>query len=122
MSNESSSRSKSSDEKFCSECGEVIRLKAELCPKCGVRQIGVVTGSGKDRVTAALLALFLGGFGVHRFYLGKPISGLLYLFFCWTFIPAIAALIESIILFSMSDQKFQETLSQGHQTGKMSSF
>jgi hypothetical protein len=69
MSNESSSRSKSSDEKFCSECGEVIRLKAELCPKCGVRQIGVVTGSGKDRVTAALLALFLGGFGVHRFYL-----------------------------------------------------
>lgn len=27
------------DEKYCSECGEIIRLKAEICPKCGVRQI-----------------------------------------------------------------------------------
>lgn len=29
---------KNSDEKFCQECGEVIRAKAEICPKCGVRQ------------------------------------------------------------------------------------
>lgn len=29
---------KTADEKFCHECGEVIRLKAEICPKCGVRQ------------------------------------------------------------------------------------
>lgn len=29
---------KTSDEKYCHECGEVIRLKAEICPKCGVRQ------------------------------------------------------------------------------------
>jgi hypothetical protein len=27
------------DEKYCSECGEIIRSKAEICPKCGVRQI-----------------------------------------------------------------------------------
>ena len=29
---------KSPDEKFCFECGAVIRARAEICPKCGVRQ------------------------------------------------------------------------------------
>jgi len=32
-------------------------------------------------------ALFLGDFGIHRFYAGKPKSGILYLVFCWTFVP-----------------------------------
>lgn len=31
-------RKKEADEKFCQECGAVIRAKAEICPKCGVRQ------------------------------------------------------------------------------------
>src|SRR5688500_13555009 len=34
----SPTRRKNADEKFCQECGEVIRAKAEICPKCGVRQ------------------------------------------------------------------------------------
>jgi hypothetical protein len=29
---------RSVDEKFCHECGAVIRQKAEICPHCGVRQ------------------------------------------------------------------------------------
>lgn len=29
---------KTADEKYCHECGEAIRAKAEICPKCGVRQ------------------------------------------------------------------------------------
>lgn len=33
---------KSANEKFCQECGSVIRLKAEICPQCGVRQPFVV--------------------------------------------------------------------------------
>lgn len=31
--------SKGPDEKFCSECAAVIKAKAEICPKCGVRQM-----------------------------------------------------------------------------------
>ncbi|MFC7070001.1 hypothetical protein [Halobaculum lipolyticum] len=28
------------DEKFCGDCGEVIKQRAEICPECGVRQHG----------------------------------------------------------------------------------
>jgi ribosomal protein L32 len=36
-----SKRIKMAHEKYCSECGEIILLKAEICPKCGVRQLPV---------------------------------------------------------------------------------
>jgi len=32
-------RTKAADEKFCESCGEIIKIRAELCPKCGVRQM-----------------------------------------------------------------------------------
>lgn len=59
----------------------------------------------KNKTVAGLLALFLGGFGIHKFYLGK-LNGILYLIFCWTFIPSIIALIEAIRYFTMSDKDF----------------
>jgi pSer/pThr/pTyr-binding forkhead associated (FHA) protein len=61
---------------------------------------------GKERVTAALLALLLGGIGAHKFYLGKTAEGILYLLFSWTGIPAIIALIEGIQYLSMTDEAF----------------
>lgn len=60
----------------------------------------------KSRIAAALLAFFLGGFGVHKFYLGRIGWGILYLLFCWTFIPALVAFIEFIIYLCMSDEDF----------------
>ncbi len=60
----------------------------------------------KNKTTAGLLAIFIGGIGVHKFYLGKPISGVLYILFCWAGVPAIIGLIEGIILLSMSEEKF----------------
>ncbi len=62
--------------------------------------------NGKSKVAAALLAFFLGGFGVHKFYLGQIGQGIIYLLFFWTFIPAIIAFIEFIILITMSDETF----------------
>jgi TM2 domain-containing membrane protein YozV len=68
----------------------------------------VVPPGAKNKVTAGLLALFLGGLGVHKFYLGQTGLGILYLVFCWTGIPAIIALIEGIIYFSTSDISFYQ--------------
>ncbi|HON12022.1 MAG TPA: TM2 domain-containing protein [Chitinispirillaceae bacterium] len=64
------------------------------------------TASSKDRVTAGVLAILLGGLGVHKFYLGKAGTGCLYILFCWTFIPALIALIEGIVYLTMDDASF----------------
>ena len=49
----------------------------------------------KSPTTAVLLALFLGGLGAHKFYLGKIAAGIIYILFCWTTIPAWIALFEA---------------------------
>lgn len=66
------------------------------------------TSYGKEKVsklTYVLLAFFLGGVGIHKFYTGKTMQGILYLVFCWTGIPAIIALFEGIFAaFKPSDR------------------
>lgn len=111
---------KAIDEKFCSECGSIIKAKAEICPKCGVRQIGKpvsvnlgpVAANGKSRIAAALFAVCLGGFGAHKFYLGQVGLGIVYLLFSWTLIPAIIAFIEFILFLTMSDEAFNQKYGQ----------
>ena len=61
---------------------------------------------GKSKVVAGLLAIFLGGIGIHKFYLGKVGWGIIYLFFSWTGIPVILGLIEGIIYLTMTDTSF----------------
>jgi len=90
---------------YCSKCGEEISEKAKSCPNCGAPQ---KSDSDTSRVTAALLAFFLGGIGVHRFYIGRTWHGVLMLLFFWTFIPAIIAFIDFIRFLIMSDQEFAE--------------
>ena len=65
------------------------------------------SGSHKNRVTAGVLALLLGGLGIHKFYLEQTGLGIVYLVFCWTFIPAIISFIEGIIYLTMSDDAFE---------------
>lgn len=92
--------------KFCGNCGaEITDEKAVICVKCGVPLSGGNSGNPKDKNTAGILALFLGGIGVHKYYLGRS-NWWLYLIFCWTFIPAIIALVEAIQLFMMKPDDF----------------
>jgi TM2 domain-containing membrane protein YozV len=65
-----------------------------------------INKSIKNKTLAAILALFLGGLGIHKFYLGKTAAGILYLLFCWTLIPAILAFVDFLILIFMSDNNF----------------
>ena len=47
-------------------------------------------------VIYVLLALFLGGIGMHDFYVGKTAQGMTKLIFFWTGIPAIIAVFNII--------------------------
>jgi TM2 domain-containing membrane protein YozV len=67
---------------------------------------GLVRVGNKSKGTAAVLAIFLGGLGAHKFYLGQPIMGILYLFMAWTFLPAIVGFFEGIIYLTMNDHDF----------------
>ena len=59
-----------------------------------------------SRGIAIALAFFLGGIGIHRFYLNRPLSGILYAIFCWTFIPALIAIFEVIVMLCTSNVSF----------------
>lgn len=109
--------SKPLDQKYCSGCGLLIHKEAMACPSCGAPQ-GVLRGQSsyvpapKSKVTAALLALFLGGIGIHKFYLGRAGWGVVYLLLFWTFIPAIVAFVEAIVYLTMSDEAFYDKYSK----------
>jgi TM2 domain-containing membrane protein YozV len=60
----------------------------------------------KDKNVAAILALFLGFLGAHKFYLGRIGSGVLYLMFSFTFIPALLGLIDFFVLALMDRDEF----------------
>ena len=56
-------RNRNLDEKYCQSCGEIIRISAEICSKCGARQKGMI-----NKAALLLFTFFLGGLGVHKFY------------------------------------------------------
>ena len=94
-------------QKYCSSCAAILDARAEICPKCGIRQAAPPPrGDERNKLVAGLLAIFVGGFGVHKFYLKRIGWGMVYLLFCWTFIPAIVAFIEGIVYLAMDDAKF----------------
>ena len=61
----------------------------------------------KSKVAAGILAIFLGGIGAHKFYLGKIGMGIVYLLFCWTAIPAMIGFVEGVIYLCSNDENFQ---------------
>lgn len=57
-----------------------------------------MSSQGKDPTVGTLLAVFLGGFGAHRFYLNDNRIGLIYLIFFWTLIPSLLGLAEAFFM------------------------
>ncbi|MBR5479433.1 MAG: TM2 domain-containing protein [Clostridia bacterium] len=69
---------KGTGEKFCANCGSEINPGAAICIKCGAAVTGgVAGGEQKSKLTAVLLAFFLGGIGIHDFYLGYNKYGII---------------------------------------------
>ena len=94
---------KPAETKFCKECGQKIAAKAVICPHCGCQveetqaaqpQIVInnsnqnsnqnvtagVPGNAKNKWVAFLLCFFFGYLGAHKFYEGRILGGILYLF------------------------------------------
>ena len=98
--------------KNCHECSKEVSDKAAFCPHCGVPYNlpeARTIGPAKSRSMAIFRALIFGGWGAHKFYLERPGWGVLYLLFCWTFVPSILGVLEAIAYLSNSEAGFQKT-------------
>ena len=119
---------------FCIKCGNQVADGVKYCPQCGAecssnkemqpsaneiqptivyvqapqQQSVYVHKVQKSKGIALLLCFFLGGLGIHQFYLGNTVQGVFYLLFSWTCIPAIIAIIDFIILLCMSEKYFHQ--------------
>lgn len=80
---QSKSRPKLADREmfYCTKCGHLMHQSARACPECGAPSSvqGWSDISDRSRLTALLLCIFLGIFGVHRFYVGRMGTGILWL-------------------------------------------
>lgn len=76
----------------------------------------MANNSKKDKTVAAILAWFLGTFGIHRFYLGQNGLGVAYLLGSITILGLLItgpiALIDFIGLLIMPQQRFDEKYNQ----------
>lgn len=111
---------------FCKFCGAEIDDDCVVCPACGKQVAPLKTekdysGSsnenpfgktikGRNKLVAALLAIFLGEFGIHHFYLGNNRAGILSVIFFWTCIPALIGLIQGIMMIVESDDEFAKRI------------
>lgn len=64
---------------FCPNCGEPVNAEAVVCIKCGSSLKPELNPTGKSKMAAGLMGLFLGSFGVHNFYLGYNTKGIIQL-------------------------------------------
>ena len=60
----------------------------------------------KDKWAALTLIFFFGFIGIHKFYLGNNMLGLLSLLFCWTGIPLLLSIIDFFVLLFLSQEEF----------------
>ena len=116
----------SQETKYCMHCGQIIDADCVVCPKCG-KQVAELKSSRPDNIiinnsnnnnnnvaaasvyggelispkswlTTFLLCLFLGGIGIHRFYVGKIGTGILMILLCCTGVSFVWCLIDFIMI------------------------
>ena len=92
---------------FCPNCGASTAPGAAVCTQCGVALAQPIpAGEQKSKMTAGLLGIFLGGLGIHNFYLGYTGKGIAQICLSLCFgIGAIWGLIEGIMILTGSINK-----------------
>lgn len=56
---------------YCHNCGQPMDPGAAFCTSCGAAPTPANDPNAKSKLAAGLLGIFLGGLGVHNFYLGN---------------------------------------------------
>ncbi len=95
----------------CRGCGKEIHQSTHRCPHCGASQL---TSRYKNKAIAGVLAIFLGGLGIHRFYLGQW-WGLFYLLLWITGIPSLVSIVEGIVFLATNQQSWDDKHNNGVQ-------
>ena len=82
---------------YCGNCGQPVQPNADYCLNCGCAVKEEKTYAGYDKILMALLAFFLGGFGVHNFLMGEVKKGVIKIITTFCFgIGYILALIDCV--------------------------
>lgn len=90
---------------YCQNCGNPTVPGAAVCTSCG-SALQVVNGESKSKMTAGLLGIFLGGLGIHNFYLGYTGKAIAQIALSLCFgVGAIWGLIEGIMILCGSINK-----------------
>ena len=85
--------------------------------------MGTADGTGKSKIVAGVLAILLGAFGIHHFYLGSTMAGVILLLATilacgiGAALTSIVGLIEGILLLVMPDGDFDAKYNDRHPDG-----
>jgi TM2 domain-containing membrane protein YozV len=63
--------------RFCGNCGNELNEQQDVCLVCG--KDARLSDNPKSKIAAGLLGLFFGTLGIHNFYLGYTVRGLIQL-------------------------------------------
>jgi len=104
--------------KYCKKCGAMLNDEDKFCNICGTQAVNEIsnplvnttnttqsndnTVSNKSRAAAAVLCFFLGGLGIHDFYLGnssKGITKIILFLTSFLVVPAIVLIIWVLVDF-----------------------
>ena len=97
----------------CIACSKEIPKIAGVCMSCGVSQRA---RQYRNKNVAGALAMVLGAFGVHRFYMGQW-WGILYLLTFWTMIPSIVSFVEAIVFWCADLKKWDDKYNESKPAG-----
>ena len=101
---------------FCKKCGADVG-DAKFCPNCG-EDVSASEGNAPcyvegekmvNKIAYGLIAIFIGCLGIHRFYAGRPVSGIIYIAFdiltlgLGTIVTGLLGLVEGIIALCRPD-------------------